>query len=172
MVGHPFSKKVSCFFITLQNHLSKDARLTRNGNGRLMGWRKSRSFTTCTLARRDSPTSDRILWLLLPLALSPVHHPAPTMLPFWPSERASWLLDPGFRNSGHTTGRRQGGADWALLGRYSLAHLSRPRIDPRRPLVPLVPDPDGESTCWLLSTNHSDASVLFRLCLFVSAYML
>ena len=41
-------------------------------------------------------------------------------------------------NSGHHgTGRRQGGADWALLGRYSLAHLSRPRIDPRRPLVPL-----------------------------------
>ena len=76
------------------------------------------------------------------------------------------------RNSGHHgTGRRQGGADWALLGRYSLAHLSRPRIDPRRPLVPLVPDPDGESTCWLLSTNHSDASVLVFLFYFFFVFL-
>ena len=101
---------------------------------------------------------------------SPGSHYAPVLAL---SERAgsSILVLPSGNSGHHTTGRRQGGADWALLGRYSLAHLSRPRIDPRRPLVPLVPDPDGESTCWLLSTNHSDASVLVFLFYFVFVFL-
>ena len=110
-----FKVSFSRFLFTLQNHLSNDARLTRNGR-RVMGWRKSRSFTTCTLARRDSLTSDRILWRLLPLALSPVHHPAPTMLPFWPSERASWLLDPASPQSELWAPRHRAEAGRGRLG--------------------------------------------------------